>query len=149
MLDDDDYDEQHRHHHHLHHLGSSDDMINEHYYDVPEVRADLVPHSLYVFVLPMIGREQAESWASQIGAQKFLSLSVLRIRIRDPVHGWEKSVSGIRDEHLKIPKFFDADPGSIRPGIWDGGNKHPESAKLLSVRLFSCWKLGLGMGFLV
>ncbi len=45
VLDDDDYDEQHRHHHHLHHLGSSDDMINEHYYDVPEVRrTDLVPH---------------------------------------------------------------------------------------------------------
>jgi hypothetical protein len=67
-LDDDDYDEQHRHHHHLHHLGSSDDMINEHYYDVPEVRSkDLVLHSLYVcLVVPMVGREQGESWASQI-----------------------------------------------------------------------------------
>jgi hypothetical protein len=46
--DIDDYEEQHRHHH-LHHLGSSDDMINEHYYDVPEVRVDLVWRSLYVF----------------------------------------------------------------------------------------------------
>jgi len=53
-LDDDDYDEQHRHHHHLHHLGSSDDMINEHYYDVPEVRRrDLMPYSLYVLLFSL------------------------------------------------------------------------------------------------
>jgi hypothetical protein len=56
--------------------------------------------------------------------------------------------SGIRDENprsfenlvsvfgLKVLKFFDADPGSCQPWIWDGKvgfwilNKHPGSATL-------------------
>ena len=44
-LDDEDDEEGLRHH--LHHLGSSDDMINEHYYDVPEV---LVGTNYYVLI---------------------------------------------------------------------------------------------------